>query len=147
MREITYRDLLVNDLQKMRNWQFSVEQMTEELRTLDEEYATIKATDYDKMPGGSGENIQEEKIITAISKRDQKRHELELTKLKLADMERLLDQLNDEERKIIQETVIDRKSYYNVSHEQEVDISTISRRRNSALNKLCQLRHGAVYQP
>lgn len=147
MREITFKELMINDLQKMRNWEFAVTQMTEELRTLDEEYATIKATDYDKMPGGSGENIQEEKIITAISKRDQKRHELELTKLKLADMERLLDQLNDEERKIIQETVIDRKSYYNVSHEQEVDISTISRRRNSALNKLCQLRHGAVYQP
>lgn len=147
MREITYRDLLVNDLQKMRNWQFSVEQMTEELRTLDEEYATIKATDYDKMPGGSGENIQEEKIITAISKRDQKRHELELTKLRLADMSRLLDQLNEEERWIIQTTVIERKSFDIASQELHCDISTISRKRNGALNKLCQLRHGAVYRP
>jgi DNA-directed RNA polymerase specialized sigma subunit len=147
MREITYRDLLVNDLQKMRSWEFAVDQMTEELRTLDEEYATIKATDYDKMPRGSGENIQEEKIITAISKRDQKRHELELTMLRLADMSRLLDQLNDEERWIIQKTVIERKSFDIVSQELHCDISTISRKRNAALNKLCQLRHGAVYQP
>ena len=147
MREITYRDLLVNDLQKMRNWQFSIEQMTEELRTLDEEYATIKATDYDKMPSGSGENVQEEKIITAIAKREQKKHELALTQLRLADMKRLLDQLNDEEKWIIQKTVIERKSFDVASQELHCDISTISRKRNSALNKLCQLRHGAVYRP
>lgn len=147
MREITYRDLLVNDLQKMRNWEFAVDQMTEELRTLDEEYATIKATDYDKMPSGSGENVQEEKIITAIAKREQKKHELALTQLRLADMKRLLDQLNDEEKWIIQRTVIERKSFDVASQELHCDISTISRKRNSALNKLCQLRHGSVYQP
>ena len=147
MREITYKDLLVNDLQKMSNWQFSIEQMTEELRTLDEEYATIKATDYDKMPGGSGDNIQEEKLITVISRRDQKRHELELTKRRLADMERLLKQLDEEELTVVQTTVIRRQSFDIAAQELHCDISTISRKRNGALNKLCQLRHGAVYQP
>lgn len=147
MREITFKDLMINDLQKMRNWEFSVAQMTEELRTLDEEYATIKATDYDKMPSGSGENVQEEKIITAIAKREQKQHELALTKLRLADMKRLLNQLNDEEQWIIQKTVIERRSFDVASQELHCDISTISRKRNGALNKLCQLRHGAVYQP
>ena len=98
MREITFKDLMINDLQKMRDWQFAVDQQTEELTTLEEEYATIKATDYDKMPGGSGDNVQEEKMLTAIAKRDQKRHELELTKRKIADINRLLDQLDEEER-------------------------------------------------
>ena len=147
MREITFKDLMINDLQKMRDWQFAVDQQTEELTTLEEEYATIKATDYDKMPGGSGDNVQEEKMLTAIAKRDQKRHELELTKRKIADINRLLDQLDEEERQVIQETVIGRKSFDVLSRELHCDISTISRKRNRALNRLCQLRHGAVYQP
>lgn len=147
MREITYRDMIVNDLQKMLSWEFSVWQMIEELRTLDEEYATIKATNYDKMPTGSGENTQEEKLITAIAKRDQKRHELNLTKRRLADMKRLLDQLDEEEKQVIQVTVIDRKSYDIVAQQLHCDISTISRKRNKALSHLAQLRHGAAYKP
>lgn len=147
MREITYRDMIVNDLQKMRSWEFSVEQMVEELRTLDEEYATIKATNYDKMPAGSGENTQEEKLITSIAKRDQKRHELNLTKRRLADMKRLLSQLDDEEMQIIQATVIERKSYDIAAQQLHCDISTISRKRNKAISHLAQLRHGAAYKP
>lgn len=147
MREITYRDMIVNDLQKMRSWEFSVEQMGEELRTLDEEYATIKATNYDKMPAGSGENTQEEKLITSIAKRDQKRHELNLTKRRLADMKRLLSQLDDEEMQIIQTTVIERKSYDIAAKQLHCDISTISRKRNKAISHLAQLRHGAAYKP
>lgn len=147
MREITYRDMIVNDLQKMRSWEFSVEQMGEELRTLDEEYATIKATNYDKMPAGSGENTQEEKLITSIAKRDQKRHELNLTKRRLADMKRLLSQLDDEEMQIIQATVIERKSYDIAAQQLHCDISTISRKRNKAISHLAQLRHGAAYKP
>lgn len=145
MREITYKDLLVNDLQKMSNWQFSIEQMTEELRTLDEEYATIKATDYDKMPGGSGDNIQEAKLLTVIAKRDQKQHELELTKRRIADINRLLDQLDEEELMIIRRTVMTRDRFDDVAQELHCEVRQVYNKRNAALAHLIRLRHGAAY--
>lgn len=147
MREITFKDLMINDLQKMRDWQFAVDQQTEELTTLEEEYATIKATDYDKMPGGSGDNVQEEKMLTAIAKRDQKRHELELTKRKIADINRLLDQLDEEELLIIRRTVMIRDRFDDVAQELHCEVRQVYNKRNAALAHLVRLRHGAAYHP
>lgn len=147
MREITYRDLMKNDLQKMRDWRSAIEQQTEELETLEAEFATIKATDYDKMPSGSGENIQEEKMLTAIAKKDQKQRELDFTKRRLADMERLLSQLSDEERMIIERTVINRENYDTIAEELHCATRHIYNKQAAALAHLVRLRHGAAYQP
>ena len=149
MREITYKDLIVNDLQKMINWQFSIEQMTEELRTLDEEYATIKATDYDKVPGGSGDNIQEEKLITMIAKKEQKRAELDLNWRKVKDMERLLSQLDKEDRILIERLVINYRKHEGekLADELHLEERQVYNRKNDALRKLALLRYGAAYQP
>lgn len=147
MREITYRDLMINDLQKLRDWQFSITQMQEELATLDSEYSTIKATNYDKMPVGSGENTQEEKLISAIAKIDQKREELKLTKRRVKDIERLLDHLTEDERTIIRRTILDREPFERIASDIHCDIRQVYNKRNSALAHLVRLRHGAVYHP
>lgn len=145
VREITYKQLMIIDLQKMRDWRFSVTQMQEELATLEQEYATIKVTNYDKMPSGSGDNTQEEKMLSAIAKRDQKQAELDLTKRRIADLERLLDQLNDHERLIIQRMVIDRGRADALAEELHCEVRQVYNRKNAALAHLVRLRHGAAY--
>ena len=149
MRELTYKSILENDLMKLNKWKFAILQIQSELETLDAEYASIKATDYDKMPGGSGDNIQEEKLITAIARKDQKEAELKLNKMRVADMERLLEKLTDEERRVLDRLVINQEKYAvaNLSEELGYESAQIYRIKNRALMHMTQLRHGAAYQP
>lgn len=145
MREITFKQLMISDLQKIKDWRFAINQMTEELQTLNAEYTAIKATNYDKMPSGSGDNYQEEKLLTAIAKRDQKKHELQLTKRRLADLERLLEQLSQEERSVIYKTIIERGRVDAIANELHCEVRQVYNRRNAALSHLVRLRHGAAY--
>ena len=149
MRELTYKSILENDLMKLNRWKFAILQIQSELETLDAEYASIKATDYDKMPGSSGDNIQEEKLITAIARKDQKEAELKLNKMRVADMERLLEKLTDEERRVLDRLVINQEKYAvaNLTEELGYESAQIYRIKNRALMHMTQLRHGAAYQP
>lgn len=149
MREITHRDMLKNDLAKLNRWKFSISQMTSELETMQAEYASIKATNFDKMPSGSGDNAQEEKLITVIARKDELTAKLRFTERKVADLERLLAQLPDDERRIIDCMEVGRESHAadRLADELGYESRQIFRKRNSALNHLCQLRYGAAYQP
>lgn len=148
MREITYRDMMIRDLANLNRWKFAISQAVEELETLNAEFAAIKATDYDKMPAGSGENAQEEKLITAIAKKDQKEAELAFNRRRVADIERLLAQLPDEERLAIEMTIISKdQPIDNVAADLGYEVRNVYRLRNNGLKRLCHLRHGASYQP
>ena len=147
MKRITYWDLLNRDLSLLKSWRFSVTQQEQELQTLDAEYTAIKATNLDKMPQGSGENYQEEKLLTAIAKRDEKAAELKHNKMRVADMERLLAQLTEEERSIITRMCIEKEPVEKLAEEMGLDVRQMYNRRNAALTHLLQLRHGSVYQP
>lgn len=147
MRELTYKSILENDLMKLNKWKFAIMQITSELETLDAEYAAIKATNYDKMPGGNGENIQEEKLVTAIALKDQKEAELKLNKMRVEDLERLLAQLTDDEYRILDLMIINKEKYATDSLQDELgyEKAEIYRKKNRALMHLAQLRHGAAY--
>lgn len=149
MREITYKSIMENDLMKLQKWRFAIIQLQSEIETLNAEYASIKATDYDKMPSGSGENYQEEKLVTVIALKDKKEADLKLNRLRVADLERLLSQLDDDERRVLDRTVINKEKYAVESLQEELDCESaqIYRIKNRALMKLTQLRHGAAYQP
>ena len=149
MRELTYKSIMENDLMKLNKWKFAVVQLTSELETIEAEYAAIKATNYDKMPTGSGENTQEEKLVTAIALKDQKEAELKLNKMRVADMERLLNQLPDDERRVIDRMVVNQEKYAleALSEELGYERTQLYRIKARALMHLAQLRHGAAYQP
>ena len=149
MREITYKDIMCRDLQNLNRWKFAIIQQESELETLELEFTAIKATNYDKMPGGSGDNVQEEKLITAIAKKDELEANITWNKKRVEDLERLLDQLPDDERRIIERTVINSEKYAADSLAEELgyERTQIWRIKNKALARLTQLRHGAAYQP
>ena len=146
---MNYKKWLIEDLQNLERQKFAIIQLQEELCTVEAEYAAIKATSYDKMPSGSGDNIQEEKLLTAIAKKDELEANLKYTQKKVADMERLLDQLPSDERRIIEISVIRKDKYAadNLADELGYERAHIYRLKNRALMHLAQLRHGASYQP
>lgn len=146
---MNYKKWLIEDLQNLDRCRFSIRQMTEELRTLEAEYAAIKATDYDKQPGGHGENVQEEKLLTAIAKRDELRANLKFTRRRVADLERLLSALPDDERRIVERMYIHREKYAadNLATELGYETAHIYRLKNQALVHLAQMRYGSGYQP
>lgn len=149
MRELTYKDIIRTDLSNLNRWKFSIIQHKEELQTLNAEYTAIKATNYDKMPNGTGENHQEEKLITAIARKGQLEAELAFTERKVADIERLLNELSDDERRIIERMEVNRESHAADSLAQELgyDPRQIFNKRNAALANLCRLRYGASFNP
>lgn len=145
---MNYKKWLIEDLQNLERQKFAISQLQEELETVEAEYAAIKATNYDKMPSGSGDNIQEEKLLTAIAKKDELEANLKYTEKHVADMQRLLDQLPDDERRIIEVTVIKKEKYAAESLADELgyERAHIYRLKSRALMHLAQLRHGASYQ-
>ena len=146
---MNYRKWLIEDLQCLNRQRFAIGQLESELATVEAEYAAIKASNYDKMPSGSGDNFQEEKLLTAIAKKDELAKNLEYTRKHVADMERLLNQLPDEERLIIERSVINQEKYAaeTLADELGYERRQIFNKKNAALTHLAQLRHGASYQP
>lgn len=145
---MNYKKWLIEDLQLLERQRFSIEQMKSELETLEAEYSAIKVTNYNKMPSGSGDNIQEEKLLTNIAKRDELSANLKATTLHVEDMDRLLSQLPDDERRIIQRMFVKREKYAadNLASELGYETAHIYRLKNQALTHLAQLRHGKGYQ-
>ena len=145
---MNYKKWLIEDLQNLERQRFAISQLREELETVEAEYAAIKATNYDKMPSGSGDNLQEEKLLTAIAKKDELEKNLIFTEKHVADMERLLAMLPDDERRIIERTVIKQEKYAadSLADELGYERAHVYRLKNRALMHLAQLRHGAAYQ-
>lgn len=145
---MNYKKWLIEDLQLLERQRFSIEQIKSELETLEAEYSAIKVTNYNKMPSGSGDNIQEEKLLTNIAKRDELSANLKATTLHVEDMDRLLSQLNDTERAIVQRMFVKREKYAadNLANDLGYETARIYQLKNQALTHLAQLRHGKGYQ-
>lgn len=145
---MNYKKWLIEDLQNLSRQKFAIVQLQEELETVEAEYAAIKATNYDKMPSGKGTNVQEEKLLTAIAKKDELSANLEYTRRHVADMERLLTALPDDERLIIERMVLSNEKYAAdmLADELGYERRQIYNKRNQALTHLAQMRHGTAYQ-
>lgn len=149
MKEITCRAQLISELERLPKDRFAVEQMKMELEEVKAEYAAIKATDYDKQPSGSGDNTQEEKMLTVIANKTKLEAWLKATQMHIDNLEHLLGTLQKDERDIIERTVINRKR--NAEDEIAEDIGLEKRqiynKKNTILHQLCKLKYGQGYNP
>lgn len=145
---MNYRQWMIEDLKNLDKCRFAIKQMERELEENNAERTAIKATNYDKIPGSTGENTQEEKILTVIAKRAELEANLVATQLHVANMENLLNQLSDEERRIIQVMCIkhEKGGQDRLSEEFGYEKTQIYKMRNDALMHLAQLRWGKGYQ-
>jgi len=147
--KMNYKKWIIDDLQDLEKCEFALVQMQSELHTLETEFTAIKATNYDKIPIHSGENTQEEKLLTAIAKKAELEANLKATSLHVDDMYRILKMLPDDERRILERMFIHREKYAadNLAAELCYDTSKIYRLKNAALTHFAQLRFGTGYRP
>lgn len=145
-----YKKWLTEDLRDLERLRFSVTQMENELETLDAEETAIRATDYDKIPGGNGSNSQEDRLLTAIAKRDELRANLEATRRRVADLDRLVSGLdNDDELRVVQVMFLsgERNAVSRLIEELGYEAAQIYRLKDRALKHLAQMRYGAGFRP
>lgn len=143
---MNYKKWLIEDLQNLDRWRFSITQQQEELATLEAEMTAIKATNYDKIPGGG--DVQQDRLLTALAKKDELAANLALTQKRVRDMDRLLSELPDDERRIVERMYIHREKYAvdSLAEELGFEQAHIYRLKNQALVHLAQLRHGSGFQ-
>lgn len=143
---MNYRKWLMEDLQNLERYKFSVLQMQSELETLEATMTSIRATDWDKIPGGSG--TQTDKMLTAIAKKDELSANLKATSKFVEDMERLVSELPDDERRIVERMYIHREKYAveNLTAELGYETAHIYRLKNQALLHMAQMRYGKGFQ-
>ena len=148
-REISCKEWLQRDLERLPYDRYSIEHQKAELEELEAEYTAIKATNYDKMPNGSGDNTQEEKLLSAIAKKTKLKAWIEATEKHVANMETLLGTLTEEDRLIIEKTVINRNKNAedDVAEEIGIERRQVYNRKNAILHRLCKMRFGQGYQP
>lgn len=148
-KEISCREWLQRDLERLPYDKFSLQHQKDELEELIAEYSAIKATNYDKMPTGSGDNTQEEKLLSTIAKKTKLQEWIRATELHVQNMENLLATLSVEDRDIIEKTVINRKKNAEEEVAEEIGIERrqVYNRKNAILHQLCQMRFGQGYQP
>lgn len=144
---INYKKWLIEDLQNLDTDRFAITHLSQELETLTYQMSAIKATSYDKMPAGN--ETQEDKLLTAIAKKDELASNLEATRKHVADMEALLQALPDDERLIIERMVIKDEARVadTLAEELGYERRQIYRKRDGALRHLAQLRFGVGYRP
>lgn len=145
-----YKKWLIEDLRDLERLRFSVAQMEGELETLDAEETAIRATDYDKNPGGSGSNTQEDRLLTTIAKRDELRANLEATRRRVADLDRLVSGLdNDDELRVVQVMFLsgERNAVSRLIEALGYEAAQIYRLKDRALKHLAQMRYGAGFRP
>ena len=144
-----HRDWLLKDLRQLNADRFAVTQLQSELETLKLEMTAIKATNYDKIPSGGNGNSQRDNMENAIAKEESLRTSLAATTAHVADMERLLTQLQPIDRKIVEKLVVAKGSYSaeTVAEEIGLEVRQVHNRKHDAIDKLIHLRFGQGYQP
>lgn len=143
-----HREWLMGDLASLQTHRAAIKNLSEELKSLELEFTALKATAYDKMPGGSGDNSNLEKIELNLAKREEIILCLNATRSHVAYMENLLGQLDPNDKDLIEKTVV----LHSMTHEKMaeklgVDPRTISNRKREVINKLLTLRFGSGYNP
>lgn len=143
-----HREWMIDDLKRLQTARFAIKQQTAELETLELEFTAIKATNYNKLPSGSGDNTQRDKLELNIAKRQELTACKSATERHVADMERLLAQLSDEERDLLERTYIKHsRTVEQIAEEEGVTSRQIYNRQRDATNRLLELRFGQGYAP
>ena len=143
-----HREWLMSDLNKLQMDRRAVTNMQTELQALELEYKALKATAYDKMPGASGNNSSQEKMELNLAKREEIDTCLRATKAHVIHMEILLDQLPEEDRDLIEKTVVlHSRTIEQMAEQIGVEPRQVYNKRRAAIDNLLRLRFGQGYRP
>ena len=140
------KDWLIPDLRNLEAKRSSLAHMQEEIQTLRMQETTIKATDYDKVNVSGGDNHQEDKLITNIAKREELEANLLITQREVNEIDALLDELNNDERLILDRMFIHRQrnAAESLAGTLNYDVRQVYRKKDDALRNMARRRFGQV---
>lgn len=143
-----HREWMMQDLSKLQTDRKAISNLQKELDALEAEFTALKATAYDKVPGGSGGNSQQDKIELNLAKREEITVCLNATMCHVKYMENLLDQLDRNDRELIEKTVIlHSKTMEQMAEQLGIDPRQVYNRKRTAIDNLLRLRFGIGYRP
>ena len=143
-----HREWLMQDLSKLQTDRKALSNLQAELNSLETEYTALKATAYDKMPSGNGGNSQLDKIELNLAKREEIIVCLNATRSHVEHMELLLDQLDHDDRDLIDAMVIKHsKTAEQMAEILGIDPRQVYNRKRTAIDNLLRLRFGKGYRP
>lgn len=145
---LNYKQWMQDDLRDLERLRFSIGQMESELKTIAAETAAIRATSYDKLPGSKGVNVQEERLLNAMARKEELTANLRATRRRVADLDRLLMALPREELRVVQVMLIsgEKGAVERLSEELGYESAQIYRLKDRAIANLAQLRWGVGFR-
>lgn len=134
---------------KLRNfssWQSAIRRTSGEIRRLESDMVNLRSATTDSTPVQGGGNAREEALCANIAERQELEKLLETTKKKVAEVKGALDQLQPEEREILNAMVINfrRGNVDKICREQHIERSTAYYRRDKALRRFAMTYYGAI---
>ena len=130
-----WRMQAVNDLQTLNAKRESIINVAEQIAELEAKYTAIRSATADSTPVRGGGSGREHMMLNNITERDRLQDALSQAKKDVAKIERALNVLTDEERRILQVRFIDREpgAVTKLSCELNLDERTVRNRQADAL--------------
>lgn len=141
------KDWLIPDLRNLEAKRSALTHIAEEIKTLKLEETAIKATDYDRINvSGGGENRQEDKMISALAKRQELEQNLLITQREVDEMDSLLAELSKDERLILDRMFIhrERNAAESLAVTLNYEVRRIYQKKDDALRNMARRRFGQI---
>ena len=142
-----WKPLAIQRLKSYETRKTSLDQLKEQLNTLELQFAAIRAAKTDGEPiSGTMSNRREEMLIDNIQKRDELKANYKIAKREIEVTEKGLEALSKEERRILEIFFIFRPYDHvgQLSSELNIEKSEVYRRKDSALKKFTMACYGVV---
>lgn len=140
----------VFSVQKLRDYEdrkTAVENITEQIKALEQRFTAIRSATTDGTPvQGGNENKREEMLIRNIAEREELKNNLDIITREIAVTEKALDTLTEEERLILRRFFILRQKGYveRLCDELFVSKTRLYQKKETALKKFTLACYGIV---
>lgn len=143
----SWRSLSIERLTMYEIHKVTVENVTEQIKALEDKYTSIRSAQTDSTPvQGGTSNKQEDMLINNISLRNELKKNLKEAIHEIKIIERGLSVLSDDERKILTRFYINRSKGYieRLCDELFISKTELYRRRDNALKRFTMVCYGIV---
>ena len=135
-----WEKIILDQLHAYPRWKRAIDvQIPSEIRTLHEsikDMTGLKATNLDKMPSGS--ETAEDRLLSAMAQIQFLEHEKIVCEMKIADIERKLNALPPDERKVLDMIILGKKAR-DLASEMGYEERHIYNKRAEALRHIAQM--------
>ena len=141
-----YTDWLIPRLKNLDQVRYSITSMEQRIAVLQSQFGAIRSATTDGTPVQGGTNTREDALIGNIAERQQLEKNLQFARAEVAEMEAAMEQLQTDERTVLDKFYVRRQRYSadTIADELCCDRATVYRIRDRALVALARCLYGRV---